>query len=549
MAEPEMLAQGSSFEGQLRSSRLPDPGEWPALSALLDEALDVPEGARDAWLAQQPISSASLRCSLAALLAAYREASGSKFLEGLSTAPRAPTRVGPWRLVCELGRGGMGTVWLAERHDGLLKRPVALKLPHAGLARRGFAERLARERDILAALEHPNIARLYDAGVTEQGQPYLALEYITGEDLLTHCDTRRLGVRARIDLFLQVLAAVQFAHGRLVIHRDLKPGNVLVSADGTVRLLDFGVAKLMTDGMTRDTELTALDGHALTPDFASPEQIAGKPLGTASDVYSLGVLLFELLTGDRPYRLARTSRGALEEAILQAPPRRMSQSVDNMQRASARSTTPQRLARTLRGDLDAIVSKALAKAPEDRYATAEAFARDLGRWLAGENVLARPEAAWRRVARFVRRHRLAFGVGASVIVLLSAALAVALWQARAARMEAVTANAVEGFLEEILRANSAENPDPAKARTTTARELLDRAADRIDVALADAPAARLRMVELVGRLYSDFGMHRRAAEFERRTVDLTRDLYGPADPRVAYALAEFANAIGVDDPA
>jgi serine/threonine-protein kinase len=233
--------------------------------------------------------------------------------------------VGAYRLVREIGHGGMSTVWLAVRTDEQIKRPVALKLPHIHLNRQQFADRFARERDILAELTHPNIARLYDAGVTEAGQPFLAIEYIDGMPVTEYCDRRRLPIRARIDLFLQILGAVQYAHSHLVIHRDLKPSNILAAQDGRVTLLDFGIAKLIPEGPASETQLTLLGGRALTPDYASPEQIAGEPLSTSSDVYSLGVVLYELLTGVRPYRLKRDSRGALEDAILSVDPLRPGQ--------------------------------------------------------------------------------------------------------------------------------------------------------------------------------------------------------------------------------
>ena len=233
----------------------------------------------------------------------------------------------------------MGVVWLAERADGEVKRPVALKLPIISLHNRTLADRFARERDILAQLTHPRIARLYDAGVTDRGQPYLALEYVEGEKITSYCDTRRLGVKPRLQLFLQVLRAAQYAHTNLIVHRDLKPANILVTKEGDVRLLDFGIAKLLTEGEANETELTRVGGRALTPDYASPEQIAGSTVTTASDVYSLGVVLYELLTGGRPYKLKRDTRSGLEDAILAAEPARPSQAAAGETAAQARGVT------------------------------------------------------------------------------------------------------------------------------------------------------------------------------------------------------------------
>jgi tetratricopeptide (TPR) repeat protein len=517
-----------------------DAGEWPIISALLDQALDLPASQRRQWLESLPADNSAHKPTLERLLANHAHVGTQDFLSSLPRVGVVPdtldsfdeTRtIGPYRLLREIGRGGMGTVWLAERADGVLKRQVALKLPHAGLATRSFAERLARERDILASLEHPNIARLYDAGVSAEGQPYLALEYVAGEELLAYAQARSLGVRERIRLFLQVLAAVQYAHSRLVIHRDLKPANVLVDLHGSVRLLDFGIAKIMGEtGQAQSTELTEISGNALTPSYSSPEQIAGKPLGTPSDVYSLGVLLFELLTGERPYRLKRGSRAELEEAIFAAEPRRPSDAAPALRRL-------------LRGDLDAIVLKALAKAPEQRYATAEAFQGDLQRYLDGEPVQAQPERRWYRMAKFVRRHRLAFGMGLAVVMALTAALATALWQAQQARIEARTAKAVQGFLEDIFALNDRDNPDPAKARETTARQLLDRAASRIDTELVDAPEARLHTLELLAQIYGDYRVSDQAVALGRKVVALSRQQFGPQHPRVAQALAELAEAM------
>ncbi len=530
------------------------PQDWPVISALFDEALDLPAQLRSRWLDELPDSQHAHRSTLEMLLANHARAETQDFLHTLpkmgvasepapAPAAQADHTVGPYRLLRELGRGGMGSVWLAEHVDGLLKRHVAVKLPHPGLATGAFGERLARERDILASLTHPHIARLYDAGVTADGQPFIALEYVEGRTLVDACDAQRLGVRARIELFLQVLGAVQYAHAHLVIHRDLKPSNVLVDGQGQVRLLDFGVAKLLVDGLGEATELTLDAGQALTPDYASPEQIMGRALSTASDVYSLGVLLFELLTGERPYRLKRDARAALEEAILAAVPRRPSQTLRDPALAERRTTTLPKLARALRGDLDAIILQALKKVPEERYATADAFARDLERHLRGEPVQAQPEALWYRTGKFIVRNKIAIGAAMGFAVALSMAAGVALWQARMARAEAETAKAVQAFTEDILLASSDDNPDPVKARQTTARELLDRAAAKVDSSLIDAPVARLRMLTVLTDMYANFRLVDRAGELGRKTVALTRSLYGPDDPRVAFALAELAEAM------
>ena len=330
------------------------PANWPAVSALLDEALALPEAERDTFVQSLVGERAQFRDTLRELLS---RASGVETDEFLATLPRltrvaergpltelaAGETIGPYRLLSELGTGGMGAVWLAERSDGALKRKVALKLPRLVWAR-GLAERMARERDILASLEHPHIAHLYDAGVDQHGRPYLALEYVEGVPIDAYARERSLPVRHKLDLLLQVCGAVAFAHSRLVVHRDLKPSNILVTADGQVRLLDFGIAKLMEGDRTQETQLTQLAGRALTLDYASPEQINGEPIGTASDVYSLGVVAYELLTGAKPYKLKRGSAAELEEAIATADP----------PTASEAATEPQ-AKKALKGDLDAIL--------------------------------------------------------------------------------------------------------------------------------------------------------------------------------------------------
>src|SRR5450432_397664 len=302
--------------------------DWPALSALLDEAMALPASERSAWLAALAGERSALRETLARLLEAATGVETDELLDVLPrfgapadeggdplAAPAPDDAVGPYRLLSELGRGGMGAVWLAERADAQPRRKIALKLPHIGWAP-GLAARLARERDILASLEHPNIARLYDAGVDQFGRPYLALEYVDGVPIDRYCQSRALPLRARLQLVRQVAAAVGHAHARLVVHRDLKPSNILVTASGEVRLLDFGIAKLLQDDDTSDaTDLTRQSGRALTPDYASPEQIRGETIGTPSDVYSLGVVAYELLAQVRPYRLKATAGGGLAEAI------------------------------------------------------------------------------------------------------------------------------------------------------------------------------------------------------------------------------------------
>jgi serine/threonine-protein kinase len=505
------------------------PAEWAQLRALLDEALALPAGERTAWLGQLDLRHAALKPRLQALLAhagdAATVARRLETLPGIETVQFAPApgaageragdTVGPYRLIRELGSGGMGSVWLAERTDLLQRRQVALKLPHGAWRRAGLAERLAREREILATLEHPNIARLYDAGVTPDGQPWLALEYVAGERLDTYCRERRLPVAGRLLLFLQVAHAVAHAHAQLVVHRDLKPANILVTDGGEVKLLDFGIAKLLDEGVAQETALTREAGRALTPEYASPEQILGRPFGTASDVYSLGVVLFELLTDARPYRLGRATRAALEEAIVHA----------DVPRPSAVAAPERR--RALRGDLDTIVLKALRRDPAARYPTVAALADDVRRHLEHRPVQAQPDRAAYRLHTFVRRHRVAVGAGTAVVAALAAGLVVALWQARLAQAEQRRAAAVKAFVTGLL-----VDVDPFNTTTTapTVEGLLQMAEQRLRGEHLRDPAIRVELLDTVGA----------------SLVGLS--LFDRAEAVLGQAVAEGRQALGADHP-
>lgn len=528
-----------------------EPEHWPAVSALLDEALVLPATLRRAWLAAMPDN--THRATLERLLVNHARVETADFLntfphlaladEAEDSDPQQATadNVGPYRLLHELGRGGMGTVWLAERSDGSLKRPVALKLPHPGLATSVFAERLARERDILASLSHPNIARLYDAGVTGEGQPFLALEYVQGKNLIEHCDTLRLGLRGRIQLFQQVLAAVQHAHAHLVIHRDIKPSNVLVDEHGQVRLLDFGIAKLMSDGRASETELTHHWGRALTLDFASPEQIGGQTLNTSSDIYSLGVLLYQLLTGERPYRLTRSTPAAIEEAILATDIRKPSDTQSTEAQATARGLSAARLARALRGDLDTIILKALKKEPAARYATADAFRQDLQLHLDGSPVLARRDTLAYRARKFVRRHRVGVSATGLVALALGVGLVSTAWQAGRANEQAARARAVQDFLIGLF--NEAD-PVKAQGRELSARQMLDRGRHDLHAKFAGQPQLEGLMDGVLAELYTKLGDESKALPLAEARRDLTLSLEGPQSLAYGDALYSLARAHG-----
>lgn len=510
-----------------------DAGSWATLRQLLDEVLDLPAAARPAWLQALPPEHAALKPRLAALLSHADQAHPLSTLPRIETADfagprpdghRAGDLVGPYRLVRLLGEGGMGCVWRAERDDMLRARTVALKLPRAGFAGATLLARQAREREILAALEHPNIARLYEAGVGADGQPYLALEYVEGEPIDRYCRTRGLDLTARLRLFLQVAGAVAHAHAQLVIHRDLKPANVLVTPAGDVKLLDFGIAKLIEPDTDAGTTLTEAGGRAMTPDYAAPEQILGGPLGTATDLYALGVMLYELLTDRRPYRLrlhALSRRAALEEAILAGEAPRPSAAVDDPRRA-----------RLLRGDLDTIVGKAMKRAPEERYRTVDALAADIARHLAHEPVLARPDRRGYRARKFVRRHRLGVAASAAVSLAIVSGAGVAVWQADRARAEQRRTEEVKTFITSIFRG---ADPYRGNGAALSAVELLEQARQRIDATLKDRPELRLEMQTLIGYSLNNLQAVKAAEALMREAVAQGRAALGDAHPLVLRA--------------
>ncbi|MFO1338879.1 MAG: serine/threonine-protein kinase [Burkholderiaceae bacterium] len=515
------------------------PEDWAALRRLLDEALALPAAQREAWLAALPAAQQALAPRLRALLAHADDAdgggdTGAAGRTGFGTLPRlaplpaagpepAPPVAGPYRATRLLGEGGMGRVWLAERSDGLLHgRPVALKLPHAAAWHDPrLAERMAQEREILAVLDHPHIARIHDAGVTAEGQPYMALEYVEGERIDTYAQRHGLGLRERVALFLQVTDAVAHAHTRLVVHRDLKPSNVLVTADGQVRLLDFGIAKLLAADPAA-AELTAPAQRAMTPQYAAPEQILGQPIGTAADIYSLGVVLYELLTGQLPYQPRRASAAALEETILDAEPPRPSQ----------RAADPQ-ARRALSGDLDTVLLKALKKNPAERYATVQAFADDLSNWLAQRPVQARPDSAWYHARKFVRRNWLPVSLAGGFVLSLGAALAAALWQAGEARQQAAKAGAITEFLVGLFRANDIEQADGLQKRQQSVQQLLERSADALGSGLADQPEVRADLRQIVGDLLADLEINDAAIRLQRTQAEDLSARGAPAPDQVA----------------
>jgi serine/threonine protein kinase/tetratricopeptide (TPR) repeat protein len=521
--------------------------QWSALSALYEEADGLPEHALPAWLARLEAAGHPLLSQLRRMLDARDHLDTDDFLGTLpklsAAAPDASEwsagrRVGPYRLERPLGEGGMAEVWLAVRDDGAFKRQVAIKLPYPRPGRESLAQRFDRERDILASLRHPHIAGLYDAGVTPQGQAWLALEYVEGQPISTFCDERRLSVRERVLLFRQVLLAVQHAHANLVIHRDLKPGNILVTPQGEVRLLDFGIAKLLeAEGdAIEETELTRQAGRSLTPRYASPEQVTGLPLTIACDVYSLGVVFYELVSGERPYELKVESPAQLEHAILETEPRPPSRRAIGEAAAQARSASVKSLRRELSPELDAIALRCMAKKPSARYTSVDALLGDVDRWLAGDAVLARAPSAWYRIGKFAKRHRWGVGLGAAAVVALAVVAAAAVVLGLQAREESARAMAARDFMLSLFKRADQEK---SRGADITARELLE--AGRKDLAKRLPGQPRLQAELLLGIADIQTGMREYAAA-DGTLAEAARifDALGLARDQ-ALALAAHAN--------
>ena len=527
------------------------PERWQRVSAFLDQALDLEHDQRAEYLRRLRSQDAEAGDLLGDLLKAagtdgildrpavesaaealVRIAAGGDE-DDATGEPAGGRQAGPWRLLREIGRGGMGVVYLSERADGQFRQTAALKLLKPGLDTDEIQSRFLRERQILARLQHPNIARLLDGGVTEDGRPYFAMEYVAGRPITEVCDGKHATVDERLRLFRDACHAVQYAHGSLVVHRDLKPSNILVAEDGPVKLLDFGIARLLAEEPGgAGAAITRTGLQVMTPQYAAPEQIKGEPATTATDVYGLGLVLYELLAGRRPFVVRGSALPDLERAILDTAPALPSKAVDRPV-AAARRTSPERLRRRLRGDLDAIVMTTLRKDPERRYPTAAALGEDLDRLLLGLPVRARRDTAPYRMRKFAGRHRAGVAAAALVTVSLLAGLTGTLWQARAARMEARRAQEVKDFLVGIFQVS---DPSQARGEQVTARELLDRGAARVGAELRDQPVLQAEMTGVLADVYEKLGMYDRAAPLAQQSLDLLMSRRDATDLEVSEAL-------------
>lgn len=520
---------------------------WREALAQLDDLLQLSPLQRQQNLTSLAQSEPQLHSILVSLIEAAARAESEGFLEPpqspIHESLRPGAQLGAYRVLSPLGSGGMGEVWLARRDDGLYEGEVAIKTLHSYLGGGVLRERFLREAHILGRLSHPNIARLLDAGTATDGSVYLVLEYIRGIAIDQWCDEHRLTIDARLRMFLDVCAAVARAHANLVVHRDIKPSNMLVTDDGRVKLLDFGVAKLLESNAPPErTELTRITGRIFTPEYAAPEQILGEPVTTATDVYALGVLLHVLLTAARPYGNSG-HRVEIERAVLHdepLPPSRAVSTANVQQVATARSTTPARLQRALAGDLDNIVARALRKNPSERYASVLALAEDLQRHLQHKPILAQPEPLLARAKKFVRRHRVAVSASAIVASVLAAGVVAVVWQAQVARTEARKATAIRDFLVGIFERNSVAHPDGARARRTTAEELLSQSSKQIREALRDAPEVRGEMLGIMAQLYSTLDLQRDAIALLQDQLETERAHYGAVSLPVAKTLGNLS---------
>ena len=535
---------------------------WQQVEALFEAALAQPQETRRAFLEEARPSDPDLCREVLSLLDVADTTGPLDRLAAELMPPQSSEgehtegqRIGPYRVERELGHGGMGTVYLAARDDGQFEQHVALKVVREGLDSPALRARFLHERQTLARLQHPGIARLLDGGLDTDGRPFFAMEVVEGERLDRYCDTHHLDLKQRLHLFGEVCEAVHYAHQNLVVHRDLKPSNILITTNGDsiphVKLLDFGVAKLLGhDGGEAQTQ-TGL--RAMTPEYAAPEQVRGGAITTAADVYSLGVVLYELLTGRRPYNVHALSPAELEQVICESEPPRPSTIVTRAEAAGgdgqaasltpeavsvARATEPDTLARRLAGDLDTIVLKALAKEPERRYASAEAFLEDIKRHLAGLPVQARPATPGYRIRSFVRRHRV--GVAAATLVVFSLVGGVIgmAWQARRATAERDRARAVATFMEDLFAA--ADPYAPERLDTLQVRDFLDRGATQVREELTDEPLVQAQLLHTLGHSYAGQGLPDEAESLLREAVALRRTHLGDEAPETTESLLRLA---------
>jgi serine/threonine-protein kinase len=530
---------------------------WSVLSHYLDEVLELPDADRGPWLAALRAKDPTIADALDDFLQEQHRVRQEHFMETNASAPPAPAtlsgqRMGAYTLREKIGQGGMGGVWLAERTDGRFQGVAAVKLLNASLMGHEAEARFQREGSILARLRHPHIAHLIDAGVSPTGQPYLVLEHVDGEHLDAYCDRRQLDVEARVTLFLDVLAAVSHAHANLIVHRDLKPSNVLVTKDGTVKLLDFGIAKLVEkEGGETITAITRIGDAVLTPQYAAPEQLTGGGVTTATDVYALGVLLYVLLSGRHPAGEHVQTPAELVRAIVEteAPPLSSAAvtvigDAASHQSSALRAATPRKLRDLLQGDLDNIVAKALKKRADERYPSADAMAADLRRYLAHEPVSARPDSITYRVAKFVRRNRLPVGLAAVVLLALLGGLLGTVWQARVAARERDLALAQLARAESINEFTAYLLGQMPGGQPVRVSEILTRAENLVEKRFARDPTPAVDLQVTIGGIYAIREDADSARRVLKRAYETSQAISDPATR--AKAACTWARSVALD---
>lgn len=546
---------------------------WTRVKSLYAEASELPLQVRAGFLASACAGDSALRSEVETLLRANEESEEFLLPPTRTVSPngdrgesRAPhSRIGPYEIVCRLGVGGMGTVYLAERADGQVHTSVAVKVVKRGMDTEQILARFANERQALAELHHPNIASFLDAGMTEDGLPYIIMEYVDGERIDRDCAAHHRSVRERLGLFCQVCESVSYAHRNLFVHRDLKPSNILITASGEPKLLDFGLAKLLTPGAKDATRnQTSTEHRFLTPDYASPEQILGEHMTTTSDVYSLGVLLYKLLTGRPPHQFNRAPMREIERVLRDASPPAPSAIVsalcgekntpesdrfeDFLEGLPASEATPERLLRALRGDLDNILLKTISTDPARRYGSADQLREDIERYLGGLPVHARKDTIRYRAGKFVRRHRnMVVGSSAAVVLLIAGGVAFA-WQAKVAsdaRERETRAQLKESALQSTLL-NILNSADPGASEPVGAIDtLFDRFRTRIDRGITE-PEIDAEVLEQFGRIYKAHGRYYEAARILRRAVGVRQSMPGERNAESMAASLHLLGAVLID---
>ncbi len=534
---------------------------WKQVKALLEDALDLhPEG-RDAFLAEQCAGDAALREEVEAYLRAEERMGEfiNKPIISLRPKPRetSGTLIGPYRVVREIGRGGMGTVYLAERADHAFEKRVAIKLLKLGMDTDEIVRRFENERQILASLEHPNVARLLDGGTTE-GLPYFVMEHVDGTPVDRYCDAHGLTVKERLKLFRSICSAVHYSHQNLVVHRDLKPTNILVTPAGIPKLLDFGIAKILKPDGTSELTRTAHEGQLMTPDYASPEQAQGRPITTASDVYSLGVLLYKLLTGQAPYELGSFERWKMAQVISQTEAAKPSVAVQSKQKHPAESeatrqygsdSDPTILHRRLRGDLDNIVTMAMRKDPERRYGSVAELSEDIGCHLTEMPVRAHQDTVFYRTTKFVHRRPWEAATATSVLALILGFTLLLFFQLRQTAFERDRAEQLLDFSVQL-----AESLDPSKSEPDrpSKEEVLAQITGMVQSGFGKQPVDQAVLLERTGRIYGSLGLYDEARPMLEEALRIRREVLEQDDRRIAVSLHNLAflmRKLGDDDAA